>query len=370
MPPKKDVKQLYNDPTTGLTSLSTFVRNNKLNKKEARDTLMNHEPYTENRYTRTTFPRRKVIVSAIDEVWSGDLMDVSRDANENNGTRFLLILQDVMSKYTWALPLKSKETNEVAKVFANVLRTSGRSPKSLWTDNGGEFLGTPMKRLYEKHNIERYSTTTGNKSVFAERFIRTLRLRLQRLADVRGNHKYIDVLQQIIDLYNKTAHTTTKVPPASFGEQHVEDAKKRMVTGQTPHHGESPFSIGDTVKISLKRGAFGKEATSQRWSKQYFTIADIRFTNPITYLLKRYNGQLLDGGVYAQELQKVREPQGYAFEYVLDKDGERVQERRRDGTYYKVHWIGYPASDDSWVKDTMITKDLTRTKAKGKQKAT
>ena len=54
-----------------------------------------------------------MIVYAIDELWQFDLVDLSKPARENDGHKFILSTVDVLSKYGWLLPLKSKHGNEI-----------------------------------------------------------------------------------------------------------------------------------------------------------------------------------------------------------------------------------------------------------------
>ncbi len=101
----------YTDPAKGLDGMNTFARRERIPLSEVRNVLRGEEPYSLNVYTRETFPRRKIILNHIDETWSADLMDVQRNADENDGIRFLLIVVDGMSKYVWAIPLKNKEAS-------------------------------------------------------------------------------------------------------------------------------------------------------------------------------------------------------------------------------------------------------------------
>ena len=58
-----------------------------------------------------------------------------------------------------------------------------------------------------------YSTYSEGKSVIAERFIRTLKNKIfKHMADVSKNI-YFDVLDDIVNKYNKTVHRTIKMKP-------------------------------------------------------------------------------------------------------------------------------------------------------------
>ena len=61
--------------------------------------------------------------------------------------------------------------------------------------------------------IEMYSTCNEGKSVFAERFIRTLKNKIFKHMTAISKHVYFDVLDDIVDEYNNTVHKTIKMKP-------------------------------------------------------------------------------------------------------------------------------------------------------------
>eukprot|EP00732_Lithocolla_globosa_P004843 Lithocolla_globosa_v1_NODE_4647_length_1394_cov_104.773712.p1 type:complete len:141 gc:universal NODE_4647_length_1394_cov_104.773712:1150-728(-) len=64
------------------------------------------------------------------------------------------------------------------------------------------------------------------------------------------------------------------------------------------------FSVGDYVIISVKKGLFEKEDT-HKWSKERFIVREVKHTKPYTYILEDLSGELIQGGFYSQEMQKV-----------------------------------------------------------------
>ena len=58
-----------------------------------------------------------------------------------------------------------------------------------------------------------YSTHNEGKSVVAERFIRTLKSKIYKYMTSISKNVYIDKLEDIVDEYNNTCHTTIKMKP-------------------------------------------------------------------------------------------------------------------------------------------------------------
>ena len=58
-----------------------------------------------------------------------------------------------------------------------------------------------------------YSTYNEGKSVVAERFIRTLKSKLYKHMTAIGKNVYYDVLDDVVNKYNNTKHSTIKMKP-------------------------------------------------------------------------------------------------------------------------------------------------------------
>ncbi|XP_072750578.1 uncharacterized protein [Anoplolepis gracilipes] len=57
---------------------------------------------------RRNFPRRRVIVHGYDDMWQADVVEMRPYARVNKGFTYILTVIDVLSKYSWAIPLKTK----------------------------------------------------------------------------------------------------------------------------------------------------------------------------------------------------------------------------------------------------------------------
>ena len=131
----------------------------------------------------------------------------------NKGIRFLLCAIDIYSKYAWVVPLKDKKGVTIVNAFQKILLDSKRKPNKIWVDKGREFYNKSIKSWLEKNNTEMYSTDNEEKSVLAERFIRTLKTKTYKYMTSVSKNVYIDKLDDIVDEYNKTYHRTIKMKP-------------------------------------------------------------------------------------------------------------------------------------------------------------
>ena len=110
-----------------------------------------------------------------DNIWGVGLADMQLISKYNKGIRYLLCAIDLLSKYAFVVPLKDKEGTTIVNAFQSILKESDRKPNKIWVDQGSGFYNDAFKKWLKDHNINMYSTHNEEKSVVAERFIRTLK---------------------------------------------------------------------------------------------------------------------------------------------------------------------------------------------------
>ena len=146
-----------------------------------------------------------------DNIWGADLADMQLISKHNKGTRYLLCVIDLFSKYVWVVPLKGKKGVSIVNAFKNFLDSSERKPNKIWVDQGSEFYKNHFGKWLKDNDM--YSTYNEGKSVAAERFIRTLKNKIYKHMTAISKNVYVDVLNDIVDEYNNTHHRTIKMKP-------------------------------------------------------------------------------------------------------------------------------------------------------------
>ena len=142
-----------------------------------------------------------------------------------------------------------------------------------------------------------YSTYNEGKSVFAERFIRTLKSKIFKHMGAVSKNVYFDVLDDILNKYNNTVHRTIKMKPIDVTADSY--AKYNEDFNLT----KPKFKVGDHVRISKYKNIFAKGYT-QDWLEEFFVFSKIEDTVPWIYVISDFNGELITGGFYEKELQK------------------------------------------------------------------
>lgn len=148
----------------------------------------------------------------IDETWQADLVDMQNYSKYNDGYNYLLTVINNVSKYAWAIPLKTKTGKELKSAFEDLFST-GRIPKNLHVDKGTEFYNRNVKPLLQAHNINLCSTYSEKKASIVERFNRTLKTNMWRQISLQGHWRRIDMIQNLVTKYNNTVHRSIKMKP-------------------------------------------------------------------------------------------------------------------------------------------------------------
>ncbi|XP_046750535.1 uncharacterized protein LOC124413798 [Diprion similis] len=188
---------------------------------------------------RRNYPRRRVDVRGIDETRQADLVDMMSYAGQNKGYKYMLTVIDILSKYAWAVPIRSKSGDDVTKAMKSVL-TQGRVPKKLHVDRGTEFYNSKFGSLMSCYGIKLYST-------------------------------YSNLEASILSAYNNTKHRTIRMKPSD-----VTVANERL------------FKTGDKVRISKFKNVSEKGYTPN-WTTEIFTISQelLKVEHPDIYLVEK-----------------------------------------------------------------------------------
>ena len=113
--------------------------------------------YTLHKPRRRRFSTLSVIVGGLDDQWVADLVEVQPLAKYNRGIRYLLTVLNVLTKYTWVQPLKTKTGVALVKAFDKILK-QGRQLNGLQTDQGTEFYNRTFQRWVKDHGMDHFST--------------------------------------------------------------------------------------------------------------------------------------------------------------------------------------------------------------------
>ena len=148
----------------------------------------------------------------------------------------------------------------------------------------------------------------------------------------------IDKLDDIVDEYNNTYHTTNKMKPIDVKEYTYINISKEI------NNKDPKRKVGDPVRISKYKNIFAK-GYMPNWREEVFVIKKAKNTIPWTYVTNDLSDEEIIGTFYEKELQKTNQEE-FRIEKVVRRKGDKLY----------VKWKGYDNSFNSWIYKKDIIK--------------
>ena len=331
---------------SGARSLRRYTH---ANENDVNDFLSKQWAYTLHKPVRQKFKRRRYVTSGMNRQWQADLVEMGHFAKENKNYKYMLTVIDIFSRYAYARPLKNKSGQEVATALGDIFNKNNIKPNYIQTDQGKEFYNKHVQKLLDEHNIKLFSVFTDQKAAIVERFNRTLKERMYRYFTFQGNHKWVDILPKLIRSYNNSYHSSIEQTPASVNKENEMEVWLRQYTDiKKGLKKRASYAIGDRVRISKLRGVFTK-GYLPGWSDEEFTIHSMNTKyEPILYYLQDDDGEILKGGFYKEELQRVNNPENlYRIERII-----KSRTAKNNLKQHYVKFMGY--KNPVWINSNLV----------------
>jgi hypothetical protein len=216
-------------------------------------------------------------------------------------------------------------------------------------------LSTEYFKFLKEHDMHFFTTYNEEPNTcIVESFNRTLKSKMWNYFTHRETLTCVNVLSEMVAYYNHTVHRTIGIQHAEVMWANQTTVSKRLYGRKVPKK-SCKLSPRDRVRLSKATRTFTK-GYLPNWTKELFTVVKCIETRPPVYLVKDDHGEILEGTLYAEELQKViKTDDVYKIVPILKKRkmGQRVQ--------YLVKWLGYPESFNSWIFKQDLQKHTTLT---------
>ena len=150
----------------------------------------------------------KVTSTSIDGIWQVDLIDFKQlDATKNDGHRVVLVVIDVFSRFTWAVPLKAKTQAAVTAGFQGILTQTRRKPGEVDSDGGAEFSGLFNGLLEDKGIAHRTKNAKQiNSLAVVDAAIKKMKDTLKQEMTEGGTGTWLKYLTGAVKAINNNSH--------------------------------------------------------------------------------------------------------------------------------------------------------------------
>ena len=321
--------------------------------------LSTQNTYSLHKPVKHKFKREKVLTNGLNYQVEIDLASVASLSKYNRGVKFLFFQIDDFSRFLKVLPLKSKQTPEILSALE---RTLGPVQK-VYSDRGGEFTSRRVEQYFKSRGIDHFLSSGGVKCSIVERSIRTFKSVLFKYLDSKQTYHFLDILQKLVDNYNRTPHSSLGgLAPNQITPQNEVDlmlhqyyperkgTKRNKSLTKVPKRPSAnkryfKLAIGDSVRIAFTKKTFSRDYM-ENFTTEIFTVVKrfLRHSIP-RYKLKDSTVEPIIGTFYETELQKVSDP-----ENIIWRINKVIRKRTRHSVKeVLVSWQGFDKKFDSWI---------------------
>ncbi len=291
----------------------------------------------------------------------------------DDGYKYALVVTDVATRISDAVPLKSKNAKEVRNGFKKIYEKGLlKLPDTIRTDSGSEFRGE-VKEFFDKHNVYLKYGKPGRSRQLAvvEKTNQMLgnlllkRMQAQELLTGQVSREWVEDLPRAIKYINRKRKR--KPPKVSYDLFECEGDSCNLLDIGTKVRPilDKPIDYVTGKRVHGKfRGADIKWDPEVRIIKNILLLPD----QPPLYQLNDKNDidkidqtvaytknqlQVVPKDEEAPHPSVIRgHPDTYVVQKILDK------KKFNGRIYYKVKWKGYPESEATWEPRTRLIEDV------------
>ncbi|CAB3992258.1 Transposon Ty3-I Gag-Pol poly, partial [Paramuricea clavata] len=249
------------------------------------------------------------------------LLERSSDGKEN-----VLVMTDVFTKFSLAVPTKDQKASTVAKVLVKEWFQKYGTPERIHSDQGRNFESAIIQELCRIYGIKKSRTTPyhpqGNAQ--CERFNRTLHDLLKSLPPQK-KRRWTEYLPELLYAYNCTPHGTTGYSPYHLlfgrsprlpvdlllGEEEDEPQKQSANEWLTKHQTRLRYAwekAGEHIRESAEKRkqrndskvyapdikvgeALGRNKIQDAWEPTMFIVTEVPTKDGGPYTVVPYSGR-------------------------------------------------------------------------------
>ncbi|KMQ84151.1 retrovirus-like pol polyprotein [Lasius niger] len=160
-----------------------------------------------------------------------------------NGFAYLLIIQDLFTKWIECCPLRKANGKKIREAIAELVINRWGTPRVLLTDNGTEFVNRDLKALAEEFGIARVTVPQYHPQANpVERVNRVIKTMV--IAFLEHDHRDWDIhLAEFRFAYNTAFHTSLQATPAFLNLGREPNPANARQEGPEPE-----LEVDDTAK--------------------------------------------------------------------------------------------------------------------------
>ena len=311
----------YYDDKTGFVSADKLYQKvkGKFSRKEVDEYVKKQElsqmfkPYRK--------PHRYLPIYGKPNSYQMDLAFLPKFKRQNKGHWVLMVVININTRYLVVIALKDKTQSSLVKGFERVLKDT--RIEHLATDKEAG-LGHRFITTLEKNDVSHYYVDHAWR---AERVIRTIKGRLNKMMEYKQSVKWIDVIDDVVENYNSTVHSSIGIAPKNVGRKEEQRIIKEAQAKTVGIVGKLDIEVGDKVRIGNPKKLFEKEGKG--YSDKVYTVVEV---DKLRVKLKDENGNVVRKRYLPYQLLEIEDVEartGSKVDEVRKEEGRRITGERR-----------------------------------------
>ena len=166
------------------------------------------------------------------------------------------------------------------------------------TDRGSEFKHFKFQNFLKQQGVRFFTTFNNTKASVVERFNQTLKTKRWKYFFQNHTYCYLNVLDQLLESYNKTYHSSIKRAPIEVPPENERDVWS-ILYGNMKNVKRKPFTfkVGDTVQSKQK--LIFEKGYETNWTEELFVVTECVPRIPPVYRIKDLLDEPSQGTFYA-----------------------------------------------------------------------
>ena len=204
-----------------------------------------------------------------------DLTFLPKFKQANRGYTILLTAININTRRGYAYKMKKK--SEAYDALVRFIDEA--TPNTITSDNGGEFISRRVLDLFDRKGVRFFTVPAGDKHMVGmiERFNRTIKERLNKYFTHTGKPIWYDVLDDMLENYNNTVHSSIGQSPNSVQtKDESRIIQEAMLKTQAILNSRRQVDEGDYVRVPLKKKLFDKGEPT--YSKAVYVVKSVNDT--------------------------------------------------------------------------------------------
>lgn len=286
-----DYYKTYNFPASAKLYKLLKEDGHDVRLKEVKDFLANQKEHEQLKIKQVKKKQAGHITAfTYKQIAQMDIFDISKYSSSNKNYKYLLVLIDVFTRKVFARPLKNKNTDDVINELLYIFKSY--IPSVITSDSDKAFISLEMENFLNKNNIFHDVVIARNdhKALgIIDRFALNIKTTLSKLFLRNKNIKWLDYIDDIIENYNNTPHSSIEdlTPNDATNEKYQADIAIINRMKVTNKKIKSEFEPMDNVRIRIKDGF--RKGSEPRYSDKIYSVIEVNgkrvtLDNDKTYL--------------------------------------------------------------------------------------